>query len=66
MQETEQQKHFLPIQTSSPFTCMCGCGYQLTYEIHLQTIKYIADGQNSVNFVDENYDEKYSLTTFFP
>ena len=29
------------------------------------------DGKNttrgtSVNFVDENYDEKYSLTTFFP
>ena len=21
---------------------------------------------SSVNFVDENYDEKYSLTTFFP
>ena len=23
-------------------------------------------GESSVNFVDENYDEKYSLTTFFP
>ena len=22
--------------------------------------------RHSVNFVDENYDEKYSLTTFFP